>query len=209
MNDGYNKEPVTIRKAIDHRNIAMGNTKVRPRRGVLCATFLQAEDNSAVVNLTLRNMKALSSFCRWALVVYRGSDADAAEVCKEAKAAAGKQLVYCNKSTHFDSSKAVAKSVLYRDLLPVLPDYERVMLVDDQISLLDFDYQNYMKIWDCGFFPNNAPLITQPVIDDSTQGAGRLWQPAPFIATGVGMVEHQVPFFDSIFFEWLVKYVLV
>lgn len=61
-----------------------------------------------------------------------------------------------------------------------------------------------------------SPLIVQPLIAERTQYFpyvyAKLWEMQRFsgsIAATVGLVEQQVPFFDSLFLEWYIKYVLI
>ena len=61
-----------------------------------------------------------------------------------------------------------------------------------------------------------SPLIVQPLIAERTQYFpyvyAKLWEMQRFsgsITATVGLVEQQVPFFDSLFLEWYIKYVLI
>lgn len=215
------KENILVVRAQKFYQLSKSKLKSRPRRGILCATFIQAKNNSVPVKLAFANMNLTASFCRWAIIMYRGSDADVKMLCDEANRREGNRLVRCartQKAIDFspnktNTQKAVAKSILYRDLLPVLPDFERVFLIDEDISLQNFDFEKYLKIWNCGFFPNKPPLITQPVIAESTQDFvfvnADYWRGTGVIAAGSGYVEQQAPFFDAVFLEWFVRFVLV
>jgi hypothetical protein len=105
--------------------------------------------------------------------------------------------------------------VLYTDLLPYLTHYERVFLMDEDISLAGFDIRHFMSTWDCAFYPQPAPLIVQPLIAESNQYIpfvnANQWSRKEFenvTASASGMVEQQVPLFDAQFFEWFVRHVL-
>ena len=75
-------------------------------------------------------------------------------------------------------------------------------------------------MWDCAFWPQPPPLIVQPLIHESIQFFTYLnrdfWQrqqdkhnySTAVLASSVGLIEQQVPLFDSMFFEWFVKRVL-
>lgn len=105
--------------------------------------------------------------------------------------------------------KAVPKSVLYSELLPYLPNFKRIFLMDEDISLVGFDFKSMMKIWDCAFYPFPPPLIVQPLIAESNQYfkfvGVKAWQGKGVVASASGIVEQQVPMFDAVFFEWFVK----
>jgi len=105
--------------------------------------------------------------------------------------------------------KAVPKSVLYSELLPYLPQFQRIFLMDEDISLVGFDFENIMKIWNCAFYPFPPPLVVQPLIAESNQYfkfvGVKAWSGMGVLATASGIVEQQVPMFDATFFEWFVK----
>ncbi|KAJ1442671.1 hypothetical protein B484DRAFT_414719, partial [Ochromonadaceae sp. CCMP2298] len=105
----------------------------------------------------------------------------------------------------------VPKSVLYRELLPYLPAYKRVFLLDEDIHLEGFNYTRFERTWDCAF--PHPPLIVQPLIFESSQDLDFLnanaWSTKrTVLASGVAYIEQQAPLMDSVFFEWLVKRVL-
>jgi hypothetical protein len=110
----------------------------------------------------------------------------------------------------------VPKTVLYQDLLPLLPHYRRVFAIDDDISLSGFDSNRYMLHWDCALRP--SPLITQPLVYESNQHITYLnlnaWHKVvgkdgrKVLASEIGFVEQQVPMLDSAFFDWYIRRVL-
>ena len=105
--------------------------------------------------------------------------------------------------------KAVPKSVLYSDLLPYLPNFKRVFLMDEDISLVGFDFVKTMDVWSCAFHPFAAPLVVQPLIAESNQYFSfvgiKAWTGKGVVASASGIIEQQVPMFDAVFFEWFVK----
>jgi hypothetical protein len=109
--------------------------------------------------------------------------------------------------------RVVPKSVLYQELLPYLPSYKRVFLLDEDIHLEGFNYTRFSRTWDCAF--PDPPLVVQPLIAESKQDYDFLnansWidkSRRNVLASGVGYVERQTPLLDSVFFEWLVSKVL-
>ena len=242
----YNKELEAIEYAKPDHEIAMQAMTAAPRAPLLCATFMKASSIASSVLLT--NIELTRNNCEWALVVYKGTEADVDSLCNTAQIK--DRLVHCRRSPDSylpmnSSALSIPKSVLYQDLLGVLPGYEKVFLMDEDISLIDFNIKLFMSIWDC--FPSLEypyssqkqqqwpqqqqeqmksrqwrkpiiqPLIVQPIIAESTQGARFLNQKFwshdskewnDVMMTTVGFVEQQVPMLDSIFFEWFIRRVL-
>jgi hypothetical protein len=110
------------------------------------------------------------------------------------------------------------KSVLYKELLPVLPFYERVFLMDEDIFLQGFRMKLFLRILKCSFPAKAPPLIVQPLILGSSQYFPYVnsdtWQKIfkrtskSVSAASVGLVEQQVPMFHAQFFEWFIRRVL-
>jgi hypothetical protein len=106
--------------------------------------------------------------------------------------------------------------VLYQDLLPLLPRYNRVFTLDDDVSLKGFDAAKFLLHWDCAMQP--PPLITQPLISESNQYIGfvnkNAWDGVmgsdgrKVLVSQVGFIEQQAPVFDSAFFDWFIRRVL-
>ena len=204
-------------------------TRIRRERRLLCTTFL-ALDSSPI---PMKNLEYLSTHCDWAFVFYNGKPEGIHSFCTSVSRKA--TVVHCarNHNTVEAAEKnrsmpmlgediddahvpvAIPKSVLYIDLLPYLPFYERVFLMDDDIALEGFNLETFLRVWNCGFSP--PPLIVQPLIAESNQYINYLnlnsWNTSragrsKVVASAVGLVEQQVPLFDSIFFEWFVRRVL-
>lgn len=91
---------------------------------------------------------------------------------------------------------SVAKTVLYHDLLPYLPSYQRVFLLDEDISLMGFNVSLAMSIWDCAF--KTPPLVVQPLVYEKTQFFPfvhkSMWRKKlrDVYASAVGIIEQQV-----------------
>jgi hypothetical protein len=109
---------------------------------------------------------------------------------------------------------SVPKTALYQELLPVLPYYEDVFLLDEDISLEGFKIQDLMRVWKCVYTEDIRPLIVQPLIVERTQYFPYVhldaWKSMKrkVYAAATGLVEQQVPLFDAVFFEWMVRRVL-
>jgi hypothetical protein len=167
----------------------------------------------------------MGSKCDWAVIFYRGTDDEIATVCSHQNIS--RHIVHCKRNEYTKVVRTtisqgekipliVPKTVLYRDLLPLLPRYQRVFTLDDDVSLQGFNINKYMLHWDCALRP--PPLITQPLVFESNQHISYLnlnsWKNVggkdgrKVIASEVGFVEQQVPVFDSAFFDWYIRRVL-
>jgi hypothetical protein len=114
---------------------------------------------------------------------------------------------------------SIPKSVLYQELLPVLPFYNNTFILDEDISLGSFDIAGFMLTRRCAFWPDEPPLVVQPLIKQDTQyfpyvhlsawmRYSKLHKGQQPLAATVGLVEQQVPFFHTPFLEWYIRSVL-
>jgi len=192
---------------------ALDHATEHPPKPLLCVSFLGLSPYSC---MSLQgNIDHMDDKCDWAIVMYVGNEVEVAAICKTANVSSN--VVFCGRSRESllaeKLQKSIPKSVQYQTLLPLLPQYERVLLLDEDISLKGFNLSKFMKTWDCSF--EKRPLIVQPLIAESNQYLSyvnlKSWandSRADVIASTVGYVEQQVPAFDSIFFTWFVKRVL-
>lgn len=227
-----NKEPQCLVEGRIDYAAALSMASHRSRKQLLCATFMKASLQPTLAVLT--NIVLTRTDCDWAVVFYGGASSSMAELCDNTEIRSS--IVHCKqvsplvgdrsivlKGKTFPKVKdekfekiSIPKSVLYQELLPYLPNYKRVFLMDEDISLVGFNLKNFLRLWNCAFLPLPPPLIVQPLIAESNQYFRfvnyNTWQTGrrkSVIATGVGLVEQQVPLFDSIFFQWFVRRVLV
>lgn len=218
----YNKEPAVIDQAKADLQAFKGSSL--HRKQLLCVTFTQP---GVAFPLLEDNIAAMGGACDWAVVIYNGTAPTIREFCAELNGTLG-NLIHCSRSdatlmqrTAWDERQGVdvvlstPKTVLYHDLLPYLRGYQRVFLLDDDISLDGFNYTLLQQIWDCAFA--EVPLIVQPLVAAQspqyiTYVNHQQWQTGArraVLAAGTGLVEQQVPLFDAVFFEWFVRRVLV
>jgi len=195
------------------------------RKDLLCVTFLGT--NSSHPPLIYSNIRLMDGVCDWALIFYNGNQSAVDKVCNDPRA--NGHWVHCKRNaetlqerfmpvpaTNATSKKiriSVPKTVFYRDLLPYLPNYKKVFLLDEDISLEGFNITKFLSHWQCSFSP--PPLVVQPLVFESNQYINYLnlnsWRRGnrkEIVASGVGLVEQQVPLFDARFFEWFVRRVL-
>mmetsp|Transcript_7988 Transcript_7988/g.13276 ORF Transcript_7988/g.13276 Transcript_7988/m.13276 type:complete len:386 (+) Transcript_7988:142-1299(+) len=207
----YHKEYDAIELAKADYVQAIEEQSKTPRKELLCVTFLKA--TIPVPTTLLENVNIMGSGCDWAIVMYDGEQQEVNAICNHSDIAPKVVLCERNADTFHEPKTSVPKTVLYQGLLPVLPRYHRVFLMDEDISLSGFNHSQLLTIWNCAF--EQRPLIVQPLVVESNQYLvyvnERPWLEAPWtdvIASQVGYIEQQVPMFDSIFFTWFVKRVL-
>jgi hypothetical protein len=214
----YSVETAVIVEGQREHAISLAATGSNPRKELLCVTFLKA--TSRISALLLSNIKNMSTNCDWALVLYNGTAAEISRLCSYP--VIEKHAVYCKRNLRtyerhplIQNKKinvSVPKNILYADLLPLLPLYNNVFLMDEDISLANFNITLFMAHWKCSFNP--PPLIVQPLVFESTQFFKFLSLPAwkearPNVyASTVMLVEQQAPLLNAEFFAWFVRYVL-
>ena len=74
-------------------------------------------------------------------------------------------LTNANRSSH--NALVYPKSLQFLSLLPLLPRYQRVWLLDADISLQGFRADRFLLVVDCAF--ERPPLVAQPLIAEHTQ----------------------------------------
>ena len=165
----YIREREVIRQAsADYATVG----SVSARRELLCATFVLGAMKSALA--TFANIDNLNVACDWAVVVY---DGDASLVCNPLRLK--QSVVHCglvpesvydglgmygqhqngststllvvDKKTGKPRRPTIPKTILYTELLALLPKYKRVWLLDEDISLEGFDTSKLLKLWKCAF----------------------------------------------------------
>ena len=218
----YNKEMIVIEKG--KSDYATTRLMRMRRKNLLCVSFVGV--NSTSLNpLVHENIQLLHPICDWALIFYNGGTTTIKNICNSIK---GKH-VHCRRSpatmqdrfmpnatdnTRTSVKLSVPKTVFYQELLPYLPRYRKVFLMDEDISLRGFNTTEFLLHWACAF--PLPPLIVQPLIYESNQYINYLnlnsWRGrarSQIISSAVGLIEQQVPLFDVVFFEWFVKRVLI
>ena len=213
-----------------------------PKRDLLCATFLSTNQSS--FQTTLTNSQTLK--CDWVVVFYNMSDAGRKRaLCDEL--ASKVRVVHCEgamvrynsslyRRLHFTPSfmnnydallsrkfnpnmSTLPKQAMYLDLLPYLPNYRRVLLLDSDMLFSEFNFDLAMRIWDCAFHP--PPLVVQAAIVGKTlcrENRARWWKnfgnrtrsrSTEFVLAGeIPYIEQQAPFLHAGFLYWFLKSVL-
>lgn len=155
------------------------------------------------------------------VIIYDGDVRSINRVCnpKNTLSDALASIIHCHRAPISFSTKHrfIPKPLLYPELLPFLPHYQKTMLLDEDMSLSEFNITKFLKIWDCAFYPSQPPLIAQALLAESTQYFHFLhyseWQKysnlTKIIASETDFIEQQIPTFDSLFLYWFIEYVMV
>lgn len=217
LNKNYNKEREVLEKGKPFVLDLLRQRNESSRKELLCATFMNG-GNAMSNRMLYVNMRKLGSVCDFAIVLYKGHPRDV-NMCNRSNPLAN--ILFCDraKATLPPSPPApkgvYPKPLLYMELLPFLQDYRRVFLIDEDISLFKFDYKIFSAVWNCGFYPAHPPLITQALVSEGTQ-----WFPYVHFdkwkegrksliwAAESVFIEQQAPLLDSVFFHWLLEFVL-
>jgi len=207
------------------------------RGSLLCCTFVKASLSPFPVLYS--NIVTANDKCDWAIAVY---DADnefhVQKICEtiiKPMALKSSSIVYCGQSelSYMNRTTTVRvkigphtygsvtlnstlpKSVQYSQFLPHVRHYERVFLLDEDLSVAGLNFTSLLHIWTCAFSPLPPPILVQPLIAESTQLFDYVnknsWQYGgrqDIVASSVGLVEQQAPLIEARFFEWFVRRVL-
>jgi hypothetical protein len=186
------------------------------RKPLLIATFLNSTNPRSVKNLH-DNIEFFREKATFAVVVYDGTSVSIHSAC-HASTSIASGIVHCRKATitYTNAYRSYPKPVLYPDLLPLLPYYRRALLIDEDISLREINLKEFLRIWDCAFWPAHPPLVVQGLVYENTQNIKYVewdyWKKnensSSVIAAKSKFIEQQIPAFDSHFLYWFIDYVL-
>lgn len=97
-----------------------------------------------------------------------------------------------------------------RDLLPYLPLYRKVLLLDADMDTAPLNVSRLLRVWDCALL--HPPLVVQPAVRghiDFNFLSTPFWERYPnTLLHSSRYVEIQTPLLNSLFFEWLVRRVI-
>jgi hypothetical protein len=161
---------------------------------LLCASFQNASVHSTITLVS--NMLAMGDACDWAVVFYEQpfEDYDISKVCSNPRLK--DHLVLCTATSYTATRHTVPKAVLYNDILSITPEYKRVFLVGEDASLMGFNVDKFINMWDCAFSPQPPPLVVQPLTVHNSHlyhyFNAASWQMAAtkdILASAVGLIE--------------------
>jgi hypothetical protein len=205
-------------KAIKERYFNLSASFLATRKPFLIGTFINATKEISK-SLLLSNIAKMQGIADFAVIVYDGDSAAISELCYPNRIQ-NSAIIHCRRAliSYVPGYRVIPKPLLYGELVHYLPDYRKVMLIDEDISLKSFNYSEFMSIWDCAFYSTAAhpPLVVQGLIAQKTQFYNFVhystWKESSnltdVIVAETGFIEQQVPAFDSFFLLWFIDHVM-
>jgi hypothetical protein len=205
------------------------------RKYLLCATFMDTSKSQSRYLLE-GNLRKTSQYCDWAIIHYN-SEEGACEKPFFKNLIDTYPIVHCDypaflyRQTFNDMIKKreyhhhgnltlrssfIPKPLLYYELLPLLPNYQYVFVMDEDISISSIDLPSYLYIKDCSFYPAQPPLITQNLIAEHTQHYNYLYYKnwkrdqnhRKVLAIETLFIEQQALMLNSLFFQFFIQFVI-
>jgi hypothetical protein len=183
------------------------------QKQLLCATFMSLQNKDSETNL-IENIKYAQDKCEWVVVTYNAIHDEeefsrSVSLFEEAAAASNSHVSVLRHS--FGDVDEIMKPLMFETLLPHLPLYSKVWQMDEDISIVGFDFDAYFGIWSCAFDEGDGPppVVSQPLIK------GKYLPPFTFegwamynnsvIAIQSTWIEQQSPILDAKFFSWFIQ----
>jgi hypothetical protein len=199
------------------------HTTIKNLKPLLCATFASLTNAQSFDNL-IENIKFGGNRCDWIVVPYKPKNG--AEKSESTWSTSFKEKIARTASeskstvTVLDDDKRISstisngdelKPLLYHRLLPYLQSYEKLWLLDEDISIEGFNFERYFGIWNCAFHQDSpAPCITQPLMigKELAPFGNNGWKVFndSIIAVKSAWIEQQAPILDAQFFSWFTLY---
>jgi hypothetical protein len=211
-----NKEAVAIEQA-KLLKLRLRDFHGKQRKPLLIATFVNASKPLTRTNLW-SNIEKMGEIADFAIVIYDGDSPSITKLCYPLEFYNNSEaIVHCKRAviSYIPEHKIIPKPLLYPDLLHYLPDYNRTMLIDEDISLVNFNYTEFMTLWDCAFYPLQPPVIVQGLVTPRTQAWNFVhwstWKRgnrSHVMASATDFIEQQIPAFDSLFLMWFIEHVM-
>ena len=182
------------------------------QKPLLCATFMSLRSEKSFKNL-VQNIKYAKERCEWLVVSYNAVNetlySSRVAIIEEVGRSANTIASIMRHS--FGNSDGLMKPLLFDILLPFLQLYSKVWLMDEDISIVGFDFRSYFGIWRCAF--NEAsppPVISQPLINGNKNlppfsKEGWAMYKNSVVAFQSAWIEQQSPILDSKFFSWFIR----
>lgn len=196
------------------RNVYLGSH----RKLLLMGVFMNATSLIARDTLYL-NLQKLSYLADFAIIIYDGDEKAISSVCNVNDTSILDKIVHCRRAaiSYSPGHRVIPKPLLYPELIDYLPNYKKTILMDEDISLQEFNISEFLSIWECAFYPLPPPLIAQGLVNVNTQFYPFVhydtWHlssnVSSVIATATDLVEQQMPAFDSLFLLWFIQHVMV
>eukprot|EP01040_Poterioochromonas_malhamensis_P007718 gene7718-8336_t len=191
------------------------------RKPLLCTTMMNVS-NAFSRKTLIHNAKQLGDACDWVVILYAGNHDDG-KFCLHSHhrhPLFRDRFLHCGYSTTEKGNMSIIpKPFLYLETLPYLSKYQYIFLLDEDISLHNFDIKQYQNIHQCALtsIKSPPPIISQPLIHES----GNIhryhnynrWKDLSYLKnillTETPFIEQQAPFLDALFFEWFLRSIII
>jgi hypothetical protein len=143
------------------------SSDVPKTKQLLCSTFISLRNKNSERNL-VENIKYAKEKCDWVVVSYNAVNNEeeferSVSLFEETARASNTKISVLRHS--FGNIDSIMKPLMFDALLPHLESYSKVWLMDEDISIVGFDFRSYFGIWNCAFDQSSpAPVISQPLI---------------------------------------------
>eukprot|EP01036_Dinobryon_divergens_P036353 gene36353-47316_t len=185
------------------------------KKPLLCVTYISFRNFKAVNNLD-RNIKYAKNNCDWIIISYKpivdatvdiGGDGDILKSLTDAARISNSTALIIDGGNR----SSTMKPTMYELLLPYLPNYEKVWLLDEDISFEGFHFDSYFSIWNCAFNRlSPLPAISQPLVKGRHlipfDSLGWSMYNGSILAVKAAWIEQQAPILDAEFFAWFIEY---
>lgn len=178
------------------------------RKPLLLATFVNLTNPLSRQTLQI-NLETIKFRGEWVIIYYDGQEKDQ-DICQTHK----QHILHCAPTTIVKGDMSVIpKPLFYTELLPFLPSFQYIYILDEDISFEEFRLTRYQHIHQCAFHPAPPPLISQSLVTLNDQKFTYLnkqsWESVSgIVATEIGLVEQQAPYFHSLFLQWFIQTIL-
>ena len=204
---------VTISSTTVPQKLSAGGNE---KHKLLCVSFLNTTIEAVL--FLFANINIMKDDCDWAIVVFATGMMSQEDLC--ATESIAPFTVYCNRSFMVQEDLFVPLGALFPEIAFLLPDYDRVFLMDQGVSLLGFDPDTFFRLARCSF-AGGYPMVSHPLLREPSWSKfpyllRRHWNRSsngtdsagPIVATEVLLVEPVAAMVDSRFLMWLVRHLL-
>lgn len=191
------------------------------RSSLLCAVFIDISRDKIMSVLRHNIRHALGNCSTWALLPYTPTSATLYKnIASHSKSLSdiatnsNTNIIYIlhDNSTYYEQQGTMTKLDLIKLLLPYLPQYRRVWILDEDISILQINFNEFFGFLDCQSGPLKNTLISQALVEGPTSyfflrkesWADRLdYAVAPSL-----FIEEQSTILNSNFLAWYINNVV-
>ena len=184
------------------------------KNDLLCAVvYGSSQDAASTLTINLNTTKGL---CDWAIIVYSGLPVSDSFICR--REGIRKQARICHLSTQNihrrmgngslpkNSRSSIPKTIYYREVIKLAPNYRYILFLDEDIVINGEDMRKSLDFLSCGDYGGERPLLAHLRLIAVSQP--HLRQRSSMFAAEVSSISPKATIFDSRFFVWFTKNVL-